>query len=219
MIRSTVRLPSLRSTCIRSQENISHGNLVRLPWLSASMNRLIATSASSHADQASTGDTSFLENLTSLSRHASFNAPATGKRQSLTYKPPPKPHHLHIYAKRHNLHITLTAGNRDAILSVSSGILNFRKSQRGNYDAAFQLGAFVMAKIKNMGLLSETYPGKGGPIRALEVCFRDFGPGREAMRKILMGQEGALLRKKVTRVMDGTRLKFGGTRSKRRRRV
>ena len=76
-----------------------------------------------------------------------------------------------------------------------------------------------MAKIKNMGLLNDAYPGKGGPIRALEVVLRDFGPGREALTKILMGQEGREVRKRVTRVMDATRLKFGGTRSKKRRRL
>lgn len=76
-----------------------------------------------------------------------------------------------------------------------------------------------MAKIKNMGLLNDAYPGKGGPIRALEIVLRDFGPGREAVTKILMGQEGKELRKRVTRIMDATRLKFGGTRGKRRRRL
>lgn len=144
---------------------------------------------------------------------------SSSKGGSLSYKPPPKPHHLHIYATRHNCHITLSTGARDAVISVSAGNLNFRKAARGSYDAGFQLGAFFMAKIKNMGLLDDRYPGKGGPIRALEIVLRDFGPGREAVLKILMGQEGKELRQKVTRIMDASRLKFGGTRSKKPRRL
>lgn len=141
------------------------------------------------------------------------------KGGSLSYKPPPKPHHLHIYATRHNCHITLTTGNRDALISVSAGNLNFRKAARGTYDAAFQLGAFVMAKMKNMGLLDERYAGKGGPIESLEVLLRDFGPGREAITRVLLGQEGKEVKPRITRIMDSTRVKFGGTRSRKPRRL
>ena len=68
-------------------------------------------------------------------------------------------------------------------------------------------------------MLSEEYPGKGGPIRSLEIVLRDFGPGREAFTKVLLGSEGRLLRTRVLRVMDSTRLKFGGTRSPKPRRL
>ena len=77
----------------------------------------------------------------------------------------------------------------------------------------------MMSKITSQGMLSDEYPGKGGPIRALEVVLRDFGPGREAVTKILLGSEGKVLRSKILRVMDSTRLKFGGTRSKKPRRL
>ena len=76
-----------------------------------------------------------------------------------------------------------------------------------------------MSRINSEGLLAPEYPGKGGPIKRLEVVLRDFGPGREAVTKILMGAEGKALRDKIARVMDSTRLKFGGTRSKRPRRL
>jgi small subunit ribosomal protein S11 len=77
----------------------------------------------------------------------------------------------------------------------------------------------MMGKINGQGMLNENYPGKGGPIEHLEVVLRDFGPGREAVTKILMGAEGKRVREKVLRVMDSTRLKFGGTRSKKPRRL
>jgi len=56
-------------------------------------------------------------------------------------------------------------------------------------------------------------------IHALELVLRGFGAGREAVTKALMGTEGRLLRGKVVKVTDATRLKFGGTRSKKPRRL
>lgn len=56
-------------------------------------------------------------------------------------------------------------------------------------------------------------------IQHIEVILRDFGPGREAIIKILLGTEGMVIRDKIIRVMDATRLKHGGTRSKKPRRL
>ena len=56
-------------------------------------------------------------------------------------------------------------------------------------------------------------------IKRLEVVFRDFGPGREAFTKVLLGSEGRNIRGLVSRVTDATRLKFGGTRSRKVRRL
>ncbi|KAL8871549.1 MAG: hypothetical protein Q9174_002641 [Haloplaca sp. 1 TL-2023] len=125
--------------------------------------------------------------------------------------PPPEVHYLHVYSTKHNTHITLTKPDRGAIISVSSGTIGFRKAARGTYDAAYQLGAYVMGRIQQQGLLSQ--------IKNLEVVLRDFGPGREAVTKILLGSEGRNIRGRVIRVCDATRLKFGGTRSKKPRRL
>lgn len=77
-----------------------------------------------------------------------------------------------------------------------------------------------MGLIRNQGMLGDSYPeSKGGPIKYLEVVLRDFGPGREAVTKILLGSEGKMLRDRILRVCDGTRLKFGGTRSPKPRRL
>ena len=159
-------------------------------------------------------------NLADASNHDSYPpAPRNQKSPRLTYRSPANPHRLHIYATKHNCHITLTRGNREALISLSSGNIRFKKAQRGTYDAAYQLSTFVMGRINNQGLLSPEYPGKGGPIKELEVVLRDFGPGREAVTKILLGSEGKALRSKISRVMDGTRSKFGGTRSPKPRRL
>lgn len=124
---------------------------------------------------------------------------------------PGPPHHLHVYATKHNTHITLTRPDRNPIISVATGNIGFKKAARGSYDAAYQLGVWVINRIQNKGLLRE--------ILELEVLFRGYGVGREAVSKILLGIEGKGLRDRVVRVTDATRLKFGGTRSKKPRRL
>ncbi|KAF2276023.1 translational machinery component [Westerdykella ornata] len=123
----------------------------------------------------------------------------------------PERHHLHIYAHKHNTHITLTKPNRDPLISVSCGNIGFRKAGRGTYDAAYQLAAFVMNRIRDLGLLPQ--------IKQLELVYRGFGPGREAVTKAILGSEGSKIRPLVTKLADSTRLKFGGTRSKKPRRL
>ncbi|KAI3401646.1 hypothetical protein diail_9310 [Diaporthe ilicicola] len=122
-----------------------------------------------------------------------------------------EPYHFHIYSHRHNTHVTVTKPNREAIVSLSCGNLGFKKSQRKNYDSAYQLGAYVIDKLQQQGLHRT--------IHALEVVLRGFGAGREAITKVILGNEGRLLRGKIVKVSDATRLKFGGTRSKRPRRL
>jgi len=92
-----------------------------------------------------------------------------------------EPYHFHIYSHKHNTHITLTKPNRDALLSLSCGNLGFKKSGRKHYDSAYQLGAYVIDKMHQKG-----YANK---INKLEVVLRGFGPGREAVVKVLMGNE------------------------------
>ncbi len=227
------QLPPLGSVCLSCRLRLTQ------PWSrqpsQLSPKRLLTTTSPGMADppSSSSSSSSPIPSLSALSNNRSFqlqtpttmdlyaDIPGRANRGSnrLTYKAPPAPHRLHIYSTRHNCHITLAQGNRDALLSVSAGNLGFRKSQRGSYDAAYQLAAFVLSKITSQGMLSEEYPGKGGPIRSLEIVLRDFGPGREAFTKVFLGSEGRLLRTRVLRVMDSTRLKFGGTRSPKPRRL
>ncbi|KAI9793334.1 MAG: hypothetical protein M1833_000779 [Piccolia ochrophora] len=121
------------------------------------------------------------------------------------------PHHLHILATKHNTHLTLTRPNRDAIINISTGSLGFRKAGRRSYDASYQLASYFLKRVQEQGLLGE--------ISRLEMIFRGFGPGREAVSKAMLGMEGRLLKGKVVRVTDATRLKFGGTRSSKPRRL
>jgi small subunit ribosomal protein S11 len=122
-----------------------------------------------------------------------------------------KEHHLHVYSHKHNTHLTFSGPERNTLISVSSGNLGFRKSQRGSFDAAFQLMAYMLSRIQQQGLM--------GKIERLELVLRGFGQGRDAVTKVLLGQEGARLRDKVVRVVDKTRLKIGGPRSPKPRRL
>lgn len=121
------------------------------------------------------------------------------------------PHQIHVYAHKHNTHVTVTKPNGDVMLSYSNGTLGFRKSQRSKYDASYQLAAYTLGKIQEKGFLIN--------MNAIEVSFRGFGPGRDAFTKALLGQEGRNVAPLVSQVRDATRLKHGGTRSPRVRRL
>jgi len=121
------------------------------------------------------------------------------------------PFHFNVYAHKHNTHITVSKPNRDVIVSMSCGNLRFKKSARGDYDAAYQLGALVLDKLNQKNWHNR--------IQRMEVVLRGFGPGREAITKILLGTEGRFWRDKIRRVADNTKLKFGGTRSPKPRRL
>lgn len=148
-------------------------------------------------------------------------------------------HRLHVYATKHNTHITLVQPPRrfsetaslqpineknssktssaeqnrmvDTMISLSTGNIGFKKAGRGSYDAAFQLAAFVLRQMQDKGITRE--------IRDLEVVLRGFGAGREAVTKALLGTEGRHVRMKISTVMDATRLKQGGPRGKKPRRL
>ncbi|KAI0899501.1 translational machinery component [Annulohypoxylon nitens] len=125
--------------------------------------------------------------------------------------PATEPFHFHIYSHKHNSHITVTKPNRQAIISMSTGNIGFRKSKRHTYDAAYQLTSYVIDKL-HQGNWHNT-------ITSMEVVLRGFGAGREAATKVLLGTEGRMLRSKIVMVSDSTRLKFGGTRSPKTRRL
>ncbi|TID21454.1 hypothetical protein E6O75_ATG04849 [Venturia nashicola] len=157
------------------------------------------------------------------------SAKNTGLSRATNKEPPPEPHHLHIYSTKHNTHLCLTRPNTEPIFSFSAGNIGFRKGQRGSFDAAFQLSSYVFKMMKDRGLLRHANERDTGledlgiktesPIKNMEVVLRGFGKGREAVVKAIMGNEGRGLRGRIVRVSDATRLKFGGTRSSKPRRL
>ena len=120
-------------------------------------------------------------------------------------------HHFHVYSHRHNCHITLTGPDRNPLLSVSAGNLGFRHTQRGTYDAAYQLAVYTLTKMVEKGFIHN--------MQGVELVLRGYGAGREAVVKAIVGSEGRRLKPLIVRVTDSTRLKFGGTKSKNVRRL
>ncbi|KAK4087682.1 hypothetical protein Purlil1_8013 [Purpureocillium lilacinum] len=122
-----------------------------------------------------------------------------------------EPYHFHIHSHKHNTHITCTKPNREPIISMSCGNIGFRKSRRGTFDSAYSLTKYVLERLIHTG-----WPMK---IKRIELVLRGFGQGREAAVKVLMSPEGKVFRDKIVRVADSTRIKFGGTRSEKPRRL
>lgn len=146
-----------------------------------------------------------------------------------------KAHRLHVLATKHNTHLTLvqppkpasqttssgiSATNAsaadqkkmvDVLLSLSAGNIGFRKAGRSSYDAAYQLTAFTLKTMQERGMMHD--------IKKLEIVMRGFGAGREAFTKAILGSEGRNIRDKISAVLDATRLKIGGTRSPKPRRL
>ncbi|KAG5948409.1 hypothetical protein E4U53_006289 [Claviceps sorghi] len=122
-----------------------------------------------------------------------------------------EPYHFHVYSQKHNTHITCTKPNREPIISMSCGNIGFRKSRRGTFDSAYSLTKYALERLIHTGWSQK--------INRLELVLRGFGQGREAAVKVLMSPEGKVLRDKIVRVADSTRIKFGGTRSEKPRRL
>ena len=101
---------------------------------------------------------------------------------------------------------SLPARSQDAeALAALVGVL------KESNDAAFQLASYFLKQIQERGLIKD--------IKEVEVVLRGFGSGREAATKVILGQEGRLIRSKIVAVTDATRLKFGGSRSPNPRRL
>jgi len=127
-----------------------------------------------------------------------------------------EPHHLHIFSQRHNTHLTLTRPNGEPLISLSTGNVGFKKHQRGTYEAAFQLTSYVLRSISEKGFLQAQ---NQDCINRLELVFRGFGDGRQAFQTALLGVEGRFLRSTIIRVSDATRIKIGGNKGKKPRRL
>ena len=53
----------------------------------------------------------------------------------------------------------------------------------------------------------------------LELLFKGFGQGRDALQKALLTVEGENIRNLIIRLTDRTPIKIGGTRAKKARRL
>ncbi|GAA5970164.1 hypothetical protein JCM11641_000298 [Rhodosporidiobolus odoratus] len=143
-----------------------------------------------------------------------------------------QPYKLHVYSTRNNTILTLstppTPGDpqpgdpNHPIAWVSAGSAGYKGAARGTYDAAVEVSLKMFTKIRHLidpPVLSggQRQKAAGPAPTELEVVFKGFGKGRDAVFRTLMTAEGDQTRGLVRRVTDATPLKIGGTRPKKRR--
>jgi small subunit ribosomal protein S11 len=121
------------------------------------------------------------------------------------------PYHLHVYSTRNNTIATFTTQEGGPIAGWSGGSCGFKKSNRSSYEAGYQCTVRAFEKILD-------HRNEVGPF-SLEIIFKGFGQGREAMQKALLASEGEKIRPFVVRLTDHTPVKIGGTRAKKARRL
>jgi small subunit ribosomal protein S11 len=119
---------------------------------------------------------------------------------------------LHCHSSRNNTIVSFTKPNGSTIAWLSGGSTpnKFRKANRATYEAGYQCAVGIFQKIKEWNKNVE-------PIK-LELFFKGFGEGREAMKTAMLAVEGEEIRKLVCSITDRTPIKIGGTRSKKQRR-
>ena len=119
-------------------------------------------------------------------------------------------YHLHWKSTRHNTVATLTDGEGHIVSWASGGRCGFKHSRRGEYEAGYQCAVRIFQKIEDL-LAQKRF--------RLELIYKGFGPGRQALDSALLTTEGENIRPLLSRLTDQTPLKIGGTRAKKARRL
>lgn len=129
--------------------------------------------------------------------------------------PPQAPHLLHVQATRNNTIITLarphTAREHPGgpLLSTSGGTAGFKKAGRSGYEAGYRAATTMFTAL-------EAAERKLGDIQ-IDIVWKGFGQGRDAVHRALLSREGEYTRNKVVGMRDATAIKIGGVRPKKRR--
>lgn len=113
---------------------------------------------------------------------------------------------LHCQSSPNNTMTTLTSADGATIAWFSGGSCGFKKGNRATYEAGYQCAVRVFQKIE---LLSQT----DGDVK-VDLFFKGFGQGREALKGALLSTEGERIRPLIASITDRTPIKIGGTRAK-----
>ncbi|THH17630.1 hypothetical protein EW146_g3244 [Bondarzewia mesenterica] len=122
-------------------------------------------------------------------------------------------HHLHVLCTPNNTIITLT-NELGRLLKRgwwSGGSCGFKGVNRSGYEAGYKCAVEAFKRIEEHVL---SVPGT-----KVEILFKGFGQGRDAVYKALMTTEGENVRPVINRITDNTPIKIGGTRAKKARRL
>ncbi|KAG6378909.1 mitochondrial ribosomal protein subunit S18 [Boletus reticuloceps] len=131
---------------------------------------------------------------------------------SKTVAPLPK-HHFHAISSRNNTKIYLCGPDGKLLPQGwwSGGSCGFKGANRKSHEAGYQCAVHAFRRLE------EVIKEKGRISLALH--FVGFGKGRFAVEGVFLTSEGDRIRPLVVEVEDRTKIKIGGTRSKKKRRV
>ncbi|RDB23152.1 putative 37S ribosomal protein S18, mitochondrial [Hypsizygus marmoreus] len=117
---------------------------------------------------------------------------------------------LHCKSTRNNTITTLTLPTGQPVAWFSGGSCGFKKVNRSSYEAGYQCAVRMFKKIEEIADKNSI---------EVDLFFKGFGQGRDALHRALMTSEGEIVRPLVTSMTDRTPIKIGGTRAKKARRL
>ncbi|KAJ8518365.1 hypothetical protein ONZ45_g4553 [Pleurotus djamor] len=123
----------------------------------------------------------------------------------------PQMYHVHCHSSRNNTITTLTRPNGTPVAWFSGGSCGFKKGNRASYEAGYQCAVRMFERVK------QEVEEKGK--LELQLVFKGFGQGRDALHRAIMTSEGEFVRPLVKSIVDKTPIKIGGTRSPKARRL
>jgi small subunit ribosomal protein S11 len=109
---------------------------------------------------------------------------------------------LNILATFNNTLVTLCDSKGNAVMSASSGALDFKGSRKSTPFAAAKVGEIIGEKAQQMGM------------RDAEVIIRGVGAGRESALRAFAGKGIGIIR-----ISDQTPVPFNGPRPPKARRI
>ncbi|GJE84903.1 mitochondrial 37S ribosomal protein [Phanerochaete sordida] len=139
--------------------------------------------------------------------------PMTPIRAAVPARTRQPPYTLYVHSNMNNNILTFTRPDGSPIMNVSGGQVGYKHKARGTAEAAHLCALRAFKRI----LDESEQQGPGN--MSLDVLFNGFGRGRDAVFRALLAAESAPVRQLVGRVGDITKIKIGGTRSKKARRV
>lgn len=141
-----------------------------------------------------------------------FKRSRISTRISRTTAAPPK-YHVHGIFSRNNTKVYLCGPDGKLLPEGwwSGGSCGFKGANRKSHEAGYQCA------VRAVQRLEQVVKDQGRVAIALHFC--GFGKGRYAVEGVFLTSEGDRIRPLVVEVEDRTRIKIGGTRSKKKRRV
>ncbi|KAG6890953.1 hypothetical protein C0995_000910 [Termitomyces sp. Mi166 len=117
---------------------------------------------------------------------------------------------LYCQSTRNNTIMTLMNNEFKLVASFSGGLCGFKKVNRSGYEAGYQCAVGMFKEIEKIVEKDNL---------EIDLYFKGFGQGRDAVHRALLTSEGDKVRGLVMSITDRTPIKIGGTRAKKARRL